>query len=139
MADIIYAIRPAYCLFSLTRCLQPKQPSTDGERQAQLLDDDTSPLGLALSAGVHPFFISVHGSMIACRGSHPRVAVAFAGFIIGTASKPATQPAAVARALSPKHPCCPGAPLARPRRATSLAFGPGVFNTYGFRSQRRSS
>jgi len=68
MADIIYAIRPAYCLFSLTRCLQPKQPSTDGERQAQLLDDDTSPLGLALSAGVHPFFISVHGSMIALSG-----------------------------------------------------------------------
>jgi len=119
MADIIYAIRPAYCLFSLTRCLQPKQPSTDGERQAQLLDDDTSPLGLALSAGVHvcvytqtpPFYICARLNDCAVGAlAHPRVAVAFAGFIIGTASKPATQPAAVADSRVPCRRSIPAAP-----------------------------
>ena len=102
MADIIYAIRPAYCLFSLTRCLQPKQPSTDGERQAQLLDDDTSPLGLALSAGVHvcvytqtPLFISVHGSMIVLSGLSliPELPSLLLDSLLGQqASHPASQP-----------------------------------------------
>ena len=95
MADIIYAIRPAYCLFSLTRCLQPKRPSTDGERQAQLLDDDTSPLGLALSAGVHPFFISVHGSMIVLSGLSliPELPSLLLDSLLGQqASQPPSQP-----------------------------------------------
>ena len=101
----------------------------------------TSPVGLALSAGVHvcvcvhtnpPFYICARLNDCAVGAlAHPRVDVAFAGFIIATASKPA----AVARALSPKHPC--PRPLARPQRATSLAFGPDV--QHGFRSQRRSS
>ena len=113
------------------------------ERQAQLLDDDKpcwlGPVCRCTCVCVHtnpPFYICARLNDCAVGAlAHPRVAVAFAGFIIGTASQPATQAAAVARALSPKHPC--PRPLARPQRATSLAFGPDV--QQGFRSQRRSS